>query len=192
MALLGFAIIFQFVPLPHLDGSPDFFHFIFTLLVGYILFPLFVLTLFIKLGWLPDIHLYDRRKRNLSYPVAIIGAIGIYFYMTQSSVLNRFLYSTYIAYWSTSIIFVLIIIWLINISGLKASAHAAGTSGFLGLCLSLLIHEGFAVPFILAGIIYVLVYISRLRLSAHSHIELIAGSLTGFLVTFAYIEISLQ
>lgn len=192
MALIGFATIMVTITFPFMDDQRVFLHFWLVAVSAYVLFPLLILALFIRIGWLPDIHLYDRQKRNISYPVAIAGCIGAKLYLTYNPDLNRLLYSVYMVHWHDAVIIILTLIWIINALGLKASAHAAGTSGFAGLCLYLALHENAWLSLIVSLILYTLVYLSRRALSAHSHIELVAGSLTGFLVTFALIHFLLQ
>jgi hypothetical protein len=187
MAILGFvSIVIRFLnsKVPFSEQTPTLFWLV--ILLGYVVFPLVVLSIFIRLGVLKDIHLYDRKKRNISYPVAIAGAVGVYFSLTEMTWSSTGSIAIYAQTWSLCILGVLSVIWLINFLGLKASAHAAGCAGFLALNAVINNHvaEGFIIG---SACIFGLVYASRRALSAHSHIELVTGSLAGFLVTFALI-----
>lgn len=192
MALLGFGTLILQLDRAHLLSVGFFMPRYYGLVVvaSYFVFPLLMLYALIWLRVLPDIHLYDRKKRNISYPIALAGAAFCWWWMGQAAWPVNSALSFYSVAWSLAILMVLAVIWLVNAVWLKASAHAAGTAGFAAL--QLWTWRGVQdVPFVLAGlIILTLVYLARRGLSAHSHKELIIGLSLGFIVTFAilYLE----
>lgn len=180
MVLAGFAVpllLFPAVALP--------WHFWPILIFCYAAFPILGILLLIQMGHLQDLHIYDRKKRNLSYPIAILGAfIGLVYLYNATSI--KMAYTEYATSWSQAVLVSLAALWLVNSQWLKASAHMTGTSGFLAACV-VLNNQGWRADAWVwnAVFICVLVYLSRRGLSAHSHIELLAGTALGFITTFA-------
>jgi hypothetical protein len=179
-ALAGFLLPAILLPAPL-----EPWHFLPVVVFCYILFPILGILLLIKMGYLKDLHVYQREMRNRSYPLAIAGATLGFVYIFFGSEKISF-YSELRVLWSLSISIVLFFIWVINAGGLKVSAHLAGVSGFAALAI-VLFRSGIASPvwvFISLALV-ALVYAARKGLSAHSHIELIAGFCLGFITTFA-------
>jgi hypothetical protein len=87
-----------------------------------------------------------------------------------------------------SVFFVLLGLGLVNAFRHKISAHGAGVAGFLALGLHMYLNLGISwlLPAAAAGIC-ILIWWARLRLSAHSHFELLTGFSLGFFTTFVLI-----
>lgn len=159
-------------------------HFWPSLVSSYVLVPLLGITILIQIGVLKDFHVYERKKRNITYPIAIAGAIVSVLYLSSISIKQGYL--DYSRPWSLSIVVALILLWLVNLCGLKASAHMTGTGGFLASVMVLWLWGWDSGSWILnAGVACVLVYTARRGLSAHSHFELLTGFGLGFITTFA-------
>lgn len=187
MALLGFGTLVWQMTAAHSLPVWSFMpvNFIPVVVASYFVFPLLMLYALILLRVLPDIHLYDRRKRNISYPIALAGACFCWWWMGSADWPMHSKLSFYSVIWSLAIILVLAAIWLVNALWLKASAHAAGTAGFAALQVWAFGGVKDMPALSAALVILVLVYLSRRALSAHSHKELITGLSLGFIVTFA-------
>lgn len=184
MAVAGFLVPLLLFPPVHLP-----WHFWPTIIFFYAIFPVLGILLLVKLGYLQDLHIYERKKRNMSYPIAITGAIlGLIYIQNLDSV--KMGYTDYALKWSPAIALALILLWLVNAYWLKASAHMCGASGFLAACVVLNQWGWRAEAWVFnALVISVLVYVARRGLSAHSHIELLTGTALGFITTFAVLSL---
>ncbi|MCC7297054.1 MAG: hypothetical protein IT244_01870 [Bacteroidia bacterium] len=180
MAIAGFALPLSLFSTTHMGW--DFWG---VVVCCYALLPVLGIMALIKMGVLKDLHIYDRKKRNLSYPIAIAGAALGTLYMQYFLEAPGSL-TEYCLLWSVGILAVLVLLFCINALWKKVSAHMAGCSGFLAAATVL--HLWHWIPFyyvLLALLINAIVYMARRGLSAHSHIELISGFGLGFITTFA-------
>jgi hypothetical protein len=143
--------------------------------IGMVLLPLLALLLFMQLGKVSDIFIYQREQRHALYALGVLFSV-----LTAVFIFNENALSAMI--WSLCNMAVLVCLTIINFMGYKASAHMAGVSGLLAwaLCLS----AGIGVV-VLTCLLLILVYMARKGLSAHSHFELILGFCLGLFVTFA-------
>ena len=182
MGVLGFLLPIMLFPPFHLP-----WHFWPAIVFCYAAFPVLGIMVLVKLGYLKDIHVYDRKLRNKSYPIAILGALlgMIYLHLFPT----KYAYEQFTGKWSLAIALALGAIWLVN-NFVKASAHMCGAAGFLAATL-VLYHWGWHsnVWIYNALIICALVYMARLGLSAHSHFELLLGFGLGFITTFAVLSL---
>lgn len=172
-----------FLYLNVLDGSIQW-EFLFWTAFFFALLPVVGIYSLVRMGFISDIHIYKREQRNLSYPIAIAGAaIGCaYVYYVQT---DERLFA-----WSLAATLSLFLLWILNATWIKVSAHMTGVSGFTALQLYLFSQgeENIAMLSI-SLLLCLLVYLSRKGLSAHSHKELIAGFCLGFLATFATLSL---
>lgn len=172
-----------FLYLNVLDGSIQW-EFLFWTAFFFALLPVVGIYSLVRMGFISDIHIYKREQRNMSYPIAIAGAaIGcIYVYYVQT---DERLFA-----WSLAASLSLFLLWILNATWIKVSAHMTGVSGFTALQLYLFSQgeENIAMLSI-SLLLCLLVYLSRKGLSAHSHKELIAGFCLGFLATFATLSL---
>jgi hypothetical protein len=184
MAIAGFALPLLWFPYAVLP-----WHFWPALVFAFALFPVLGIVLLIKMGYLKDLHVYERKQRNRSYALAIVGsALGLlYLYLLPQT---QTPYMLFAIKWAQAMNISLILIWFVNGFALKASAHMMGVGGFLALCF-VLYHGSYpSGPWIVnALILCALVYAARKGLSAHSHIELISGFGLGFLTTFVFLSL---
>jgi membrane-associated phospholipid phosphatase len=85
---------------------------------------------------------------------------------------------------------------LVNQFGYKASMHTAACGGLLAFSFTWVLNH-FGAEALVASppmqlylgcltLLFALVYLSRYRLGAHSHRELLGGTAIGVLVTFAF------
>jgi len=144
-------------------------------LCGIVVLPLLTLFLFMRLGKVSDIFIFQREQRHGLYALGVVfSALSGWFIFCENA--------TYAAVWSMCNMVVLFLLLIINFMGYKISAHMAGAAGLLGwvICLQLI---GWA--FFITLLLVILVYVARKGLSAHSHFELIIGFCLGLFVTFA-------
>lgn len=160
-------------------------HFWPALIFCYAVFPVVGLLILIRFGYLKDLHVFDQKKRNLSYPLALTGTLLAWYYLFNTQ--DRTTAEGYLfVRWAYAVNFTILGIWILNRVWVKVSAHMAGAGGLTALMV-FLVHNSlwpktWLWPVLL---ISVLIYVSRRGLSAHSHIELAAGTALGFITTFA-------
>ena len=180
MAILGFLLPLLIWPPFHLP-----YHFWLVMVFCFVLFPVVGILIFIKFKLLKDIHVYDRKLRTRTYPLAIVGS-GLALIYLKTGINLKMAYFEFALSWVIAINISLILIWIVNHFLLKASAHMCGVGGFLAAAICLTLWGWSAETYVVNSVIIAgLVYLSRLGLSAHSHIELLSGFGLGFITTFA-------
>ena len=135
------------------------------------IFPTVLIVYFYKKGVI-DLDVSDRKKRTPLYIVIIGGYVvaSAIFYVTDCKIMFVL---------SMAYVCVTSVVTSLNFFT-KISAHSAGATGPL---LSLV--YVFGVSMIPLFILFVpLVIWARIKLDAHTHIQLIAGSLTAIIITF--------
>jgi membrane-associated phospholipid phosphatase len=145
--------------------------FIFTLMLPASLVPLFFYT-----GLTKNIHFSERSGRLIPMFITLIFYLAAYFLIKRlpiSAVYQRFLFAACL-----SILFLLIISYF-----WKISAHLVGWGGLVGLILSLSLRfDTDLMLFLILGILLTgSIGFARLRLNAHSPLQVFAGFLVGFL-----------
>ena len=158
--------------------------FLFWTAFFFALLPVAGIYSLVRMGFISDIHIYKRAQRNISYPIATVGAaMGcayVYYVQTDERLFP----------WSWAATVSLFLLWILNATWIKVSAHMTGVSGFTALQLFLFSRgEENGIILSISLLLCVLVYLSRKGLSAHSHKELIAGFCLGFLATFATLSL---
>ncbi len=144
-------------------------------LFGVVFFPLLFLFVFIRLGRVSDVFVFQREQRHQLYALGIVfAALTTYLIFRENAVMAMV--------WSLCNTVVMLLLFVINYIGYKASAHMAGVSGLLAWVLCL---PPDYVTVLTVVFLAVLVYMARKGLSAHSHFELILGFCLGLFVTFA-------
>jgi hypothetical protein len=142
---------------------------------GMVILPLMALFLYMRLGRVSDIFIYQREQRHGLYVLGVIFSAVTSWLIFRENVLP-------VMVWSICNMSVLTLLFIINFAGYKVSAHMAGAAGLLGWIISL---QSSGLPVFAAIVLTMLVYIARKGLSAHSHFELILGFCLGLFVTFA-------
>ncbi len=157
-------------------------------LLGYVLIPLLFAGWMIRTGRVQSLEMKTAPERNLAYRVSLVLdlLLAIYFHW-------RWQGET--AQWPWVVFGVILLLTLVNQWGFKASMHTAACAGLLAFSFSWVInHFGiealvFSPPMQLylgsLTLIFALIYLSRFRLGAHSHRELLSGTAIGLFVTFA-------
>lgn len=184
MAVAGFA-------LPVYLGLPARlpWHFWPAVVFCYAVFPVLGILMLVKLGYLKDLHIYEQKKRNRSYPLAMAGGALGWIYLTYLAETTPD-YFSFAMKWTLAINVVLFLLWVINASWKKVSAHMTGTGGFLAACVVLVLQGWPAYALALTALLLnALVYTARIGLSAHSHIELLSGFALGFITIFAFLQL---
>lgn len=145
--------------------------FILTLLLPGILIPLFFYS-----GLARNITFSERRERLIPLYITLVFYLAAYFLIKKlpiSMVYQRFIFAACLS-----------ILFLLTISYFwKISAHLVGWGGLVGLVLSLSLR--FNTDLMLFMILVVLltgcVGFARLRLNAHSPLQIYAGFMVGFI-----------
>ncbi|MGR3808913.1 hypothetical protein [Jiulongibacter sp. NS-SX5] len=153
---------------------------LFFVLLYTFIFPAVMIFWLYKRGRIQSITLDEPKERRIPYLItAISSGFLAYFFAQKSSML----YPS--ALLIGMIVLVIVIVTLINFRW-KISAHAAGIGGVLGAFFMLKVRYDESLltyPFYAALIIAGLVLSARLKLNAHSPLQLIAGLATGLVVS---------
>jgi len=144
------------------------------------LFPAMILPVFIYFRWMGHWEATERNERI--FPIAITAII---YYFTYSF-LKGHQVLTFIALFILATSIVMIILMIANFFT-KISLHMAGIGGICGLLLFMCIRISaingwfFIVALFLAG----LIAFARLKLNAHSPMQIISGFSAGFIPVFS-------
>lgn len=124
-----------------------------------------------------SLELDSRSDRNRVYPPALLLSLGYLIFSYHQS--------PWAFKWNLAIITVLALSWIVNIFWIKPSVHMAGTAGNLALVIALSNHSNHWLPLLISSLIFLLTLWARSALKAHTPVELLTGTLLGFIPTFA-------
>jgi membrane-associated phospholipid phosphatase len=159
------------------DLDQRFTHFIYlSVVVLTLALPAGLIPLFFYSGLTKNIHFSARRERLIPLYITLIFYLAAYLLIKKlpiSQVYQRFLFAACL-----SILFVLIISYFWRIS-----AHLVGWGGLIGLIfsLSLRFDTDLMLLLILGILLTGCVGCARLRLDAHSPLQVYSGFMVGFL-----------
>lgn len=149
------------------------------------LIPVLVILMFRFTKVIKDLQMTDRRDRFFPFVfISIFYVITTYLFHRQLP-LNPLL--------STSLIAITVVVVLTNLITFfwKISAHAAGVVGWLGfIVIFASMHQGshtLLMPLVAAILLSGIVLWARLYLDAHKPVEIVGGSLMGFLICYSSI-----
>ncbi len=157
-------------------------------LLGYAILPLLFARFMIHTGRVDSLEMKTAPERNLAYRVSLVLDLALALYF-------QWHWQSEAAQWPWVIFGVILLLTLVNQFGYKASMHTAACGGLLAFFLPKLNHFGAEAlvtspPMQLylgsLTLLFTLVYLSRYRLGAHSHGELLGGTAIGLFVTFAF------
>jgi len=118
---------------------------------GMVILPLMALFLYMRLGRVSDIFIYQREQRHGLYVLGVIFSAVTSWLIFRENVLP-------VMVWSICNMSVLTLLFIINFAGYKVSAHMAGAAGLLGWIISL---QSSGLPVFAAIVLTMLVYIAR-------------------------------
>jgi hypothetical protein len=158
-------------------------------LLGYAILPLLFARWMIHTGRVDSLEMKTAPERNLAYRVSLVldFALALYF---------QWRWQSEAAQWPWVIFGVILLLTLVNQFGYKASMHTAACGGLLAFSFTWVLNH-FGAEALVASppmqlylgsltLLFALVYLSRYRLGAHSHRELLSGTAIGLFVTFAF------
>jgi hypothetical protein len=158
-------------------------------LLGYAILPLLFAGWMIRSGRVESLEMKTAPERNLAYRVSLVLDLALALYF-------QWHWQSEAAQWPWVIFGVILLLTLVNQFGYKASMHTAACGGLLAFfCIPCFKH--FVAEALVASppmqlylgsltLLFALVYLSRYRLGAHSHRELLSGTAIGLFVTFAF------
>lgn len=161
----------------NLENAPKSYYGILISLVFGLLLPLLAIFYFRKKGIISNNDATIKEERYIPYIYAIIFSLaGILF----TAILN--LHNNLIMLWQ---VYLLTSIIIININKIwKISAHTMGASIPVGALLFL----GNLQLLIIAILLLSLVFLSRLLLKVHTFMQVLTGSIIGFLTTYILLK----
>ena len=143
----------------------------------------------IHTGRVDSLEMKTAPERNLAYRVSLVldFALALYF---------QWRWQSEAAQWPWVIFDVILLLTLVNQFGYKASMHTAACGGLLAFSFTWVLNHFGAEALVASppmqlylgslSLLFALVYLSRYRLGAHSHRELLSGTAIGLFVTFAF------
>lgn len=153
------------------------------------LIPILVILMFRFTRVIKDLQMTDRKDRFFPFLfISIFYVITTYLFHKQLP-LNPLL--------STSLIAITVVVVLTNLITFtwKISAHAAGVVGWLGfIVIFAATHQGnhtLLMPLVTAILLSGIVLWARLYLDAHKPVEILGGSLMGFVICYGSIYLFL-
>ena len=157
------------------DPRANTFIYLITLM-STLLFPLLFLPFFLYRNMIKSIAMNEHKERV--YPLLLTAVFYFFgFYLLQSYPFHEY-FAAFLLASAISIVFIMIISlkW-------KISAHMAGIGGLIGLILaiSLAYQVNLQLFFIVAFLISGFIGFARLKLNAHSAMQVAAGFALGFL-----------
>jgi hypothetical protein len=163
---------------------------ILTALLSLALLPAIGVQVMVQKGAVSSLHMPLRKERTKGYLLAMlcwsILPLGLKFSRILSFKHDSRLLDFGILPWIFCIGLTLLFLGIITAWWFKISAHLAGIGGFTALTLFLSQWGNLNMRwFLFALLLSIALYLSRFKLSAHSHKELITGFCLGFCVTFA-------
>ena len=163
--------------LPYYIPEPLFLFVLAYVFAGTYLFPLIIVFGLYKLKFVKSIHLKTRNERVFPF------LISAFFYFLTAKAVLQFHFPAELA----RFLFAGCLILLIQLAALrftKISAHVSGASALLTwlICLSATYFINLLFPITLAIISLAIVSSARLKLKAHTGLEIIGGLLTGTIV----------
>ena len=176
--LAGVLIAYYF--LPYYIPEPLFLFVLAYVFAGTYLFPLIIVFGLYKLKFVKSIHLKSRKERVFPFLIS-----AFFYFLTAKAVLQfqfpvemaRFLFSGAL----------ILLIQLAALRFTKISAHVSGASAILTwlVCLSSSYFINLLLPITLAVIALAIVSSARLKLKAHTGLEIVGGLLTGSIAVIA-------
>jgi membrane-associated phospholipid phosphatase len=135
-----------------------------------------------KKGWITSLHMHQTHERRIPYLLTAVFYMITYFILQKTPLPPMLMLMILGASMAVVICLIVNLVW-------KISAHMVGIGGLLGaiIGISLRFKSDMFLFIIVLVFISGLVASSRLRLNAHSPMQVFAGFITGFLSEFLLI-----
>lgn len=172
-----YADAFQLTPIPQ-KGKLMLAALVFLTIV---LLPLFLITIYHKMGWLSDYHMRERTERRL--PLITMG----FAYLVMAIMLQRLQIASLFYLFLLTVAVLTIALLIIN-NYWKISLHTSAMGGLLGAFCSLAL----TLRIYLVGYIILLVLLAglvgyaRLKLKTHNASQVYVGYIVGFTTIFLF------
>ena len=146
--------------------------------------PVFTIYALHRFGFVGDLRMETLKDRRLPYLITVIiyTFIATFYTLKLKQLPEISLIITGIAF-SVAAVAIISLYW-------KISAHAVGISGRLGALIGIAVkydNASLFYPILIVVLVMGLLISARLHLNAHTPVQVIAGSILGFLVSLAVI-----
>lgn len=179
-----FVPIYSLVILYHADTyityaiPQDVWKYIFIItLLNTVIFPMSVFYYFLKSGLIESLHMHTAKERSLPFLSIIVFHLSTFYIFSRVPVPNLFLDLILGAALSVATAFVINLKW-------KVSIHMLGMGGIVGTIIGIILkYQVDAVPLVMAlTILSGLVGFARLKLNAHTPLQVYVGFVLGTLI----------
>lgn len=179
-----FVPIYSLVILYHADTyityaiPKDVWKYIFIItLLNTVIFPMSVFYYFLKSGLIESLHMHTAKERSLPFLSIIVFHLSTFYIFSRVPVPSLFLDLIIGAALSVAIAFVINLRW-------KVSIHMLGMGGIVGTIIGIILkYQVDAVPLVMAlTILSGLVGFARLKLNAHTPLQVYVGFVLGTLI----------
>lgn len=149
--------------------------------------PIFTIYALHRFGYVNDLRMETLKDRRIPYLITVIiyTFIATFYTMKLKQLPEISLIITGIAF-SVAAVAIISLYW-------KISAHAVGISGILGALIGIAVRYGNAelfYPILIVVLVMGLLISARLHLNAHTPLQVIAGSILGFVVSLIVVLFS--
>jgi membrane-associated phospholipid phosphatase len=146
--------------------------------------PVFTIYALHRFGYVGDLRMETLKDRRLPYLITVLiyTFIATFYTLKLKQLPEISIIITGIAF-SVAAVAIISLYW-------KISAHAVGISGALGALIGIAVKYGNAelfYPILIVVLIMGLLISARLHLNAHTPLQVIAGSILGFVVSLAVV-----
>jgi hypothetical protein len=179
-----FVPIYSLVILYHADTyityaiPQDVWKYIFIItLLNTVIFPMSVFYYFLKSGLIESLHMHTAKERSLPFLSIIVFHLSTFYIFSRVPVPSLFLDLILGAALSVATAFVINLKW-------KVSIHMLGMGGIVGTIIGIILkYQVDAVPLVMAlTILSGFVGYARLRLNAHTPLQVYVGFVLGTLI----------
>lgn len=179
-----FVPIYSLVILYHADTyityavAPDVWKFIFIItFLNTVVFPMGVFYYFLRSGLIQTLHMHTAKERSLPFLSIMVFHLSTFYVFSRIPVPDLFLNLILGAALSVATAFVINLKW-------KISIHMLGMGGIVGTIIGLILrYQIDAVPLVMALVVLSgLVGYARLRLNAHTQLQVYAGFVLGTVI----------
>lgn len=179
-----FVPIYSLVILYHADTyityaiPQDVWKYIFIItLLNTVIFPMSVFYYFLKSGLIESLHMHTSKERSLPFLSIIVFHLSTFYIFSRVPVPSLFLDLILGAALSVATAFVINLKW-------KVSIHMLGMGGIVGTIIGIILkYQVDAVPLVMAlTILSGLVGFARLKLNAHTPLQVYVGFVLGTLI----------
>ncbi len=142
--------------------------------VNTILFPIGIFYYFLKAGLIETLHMHTAKERSLPFLTTILFHLSTFFLFSQLPITGLFSNLILGAMASVALAFVINLKW-------KVSIHMLGMGGIVGTIIGLVLRYQVNAVTLIMGLVIIsgLVGYARLRLNAHTPLQVYVGFVLG-------------